>query len=90
MNKTQLVDAIAHEAGLTKADAASALNALLKVTQEALAKGDTVQLVGFGTFKISVRKARVGQNPKTHEKINIPQSNSVAFKVGAELKKAIN
>ncbi len=90
MNKTQLIEAIAHESGLTKTDATSALNALLKVTQEALAKGDTVQLVGFGTFKVSVRQARIGQNPKTHEKIEIPQSNSVSFKVGAELKKAVN
>lgn len=89
MNKTQLIDAIAQEAGLTKADAKRALDAVLKTTIDALRNGDNVSLVGFGSFKITERKARTGMNPKTRQKIEIPARNVVRFKPGAELEEAV-
>lgn len=89
MNKTQLVDAIAHEAGLTKAAAKGALDAMLKATIEALRNGDSVSLVGFGSFKLTERMARTGMNPRTHKKIEIPARRVVRFKPGAELEEAV-
>ena len=85
MNKAQLIDAIANEAGLTKADAKRALDAFVKTTTGALKKGDRVGLVGFGSWKVVNRAARKGKNPQTGAVINIPAKKVVKFKSGAEL-----
>lgn len=85
MNKTDLVNAIAEKAGLTKVDAKNALDATLNALSEALAAGDKVALVGFGTFAVTEKGARTGINPATKEKIEIPARKAVKFKAGAEL-----
>ena len=89
MNKTEVVDIIAQEAGITKAAAKGALEAVLKATSDALGKGDSVSLVGFGTFSVKERKARTGMNPKTRAKIQIPACKVVRFKPGADLEKRV-
>lgn len=89
MNKAQLIDAIAADAGLTKADAKKALDAFVKATSEALQDGDRVALVGFGTFSVNKRNARVGRNPKTGKPINIEAKNVVKFKPGSELSNSV-
>lgn len=86
MNKTELVDSIADKAGMTKVDAKKALEATLESIGEALAKGDSVQLVGFGTFKVNERSARTGRNPKTGEPLQIAASKVPAFVSGKALK----
>ena len=86
MNKAELVDAIASEAKLTKAVSKSALDAFMKVTSEALGKGDRVALVGFGSFSVVERSARTGRNPQTGKEIAIPSKKVVKFAPGAELK----
>ena len=85
MNKTQLIDAIAAEAGLTKTDAKKAIDAFIKTTSEQLKDGEKIALVGFGTFSISERSARVGRNPKTGEKIEVEKKRVVRFKAGSDL-----
>ncbi len=85
MNKTELVAAIAEKAGLSKADSKAALDATLEALTEALAKGDKVALIGFGTFSVSEKAARTGINPRTKETIEIAARKSVKFKQGAEL-----
>ncbi len=90
MNKSQLIDAIAAKAELTKVDAKKALDAFMSTTQETLKKGDKIALVGFGTFGVAKRAARKGQNPKTGQVINIPAKNVVKFSAGSELKGAVN
>ena len=90
MKKVELVEAVATKAGLTKADAARAVDATFEVITGALAKGDKVPLVGFGTFAVSKRAARTGRNPQTGAAVKIPARNAVAFKVGSQLKKAVN
>lgn len=85
MNKAQLIDAIAANAGLTKADAKKALDAFIKATTQALKKGDRVALVGFGSFSVSKRSARTGRNPQTGKEIKIPAKKVVKFKAGADL-----
>ncbi len=85
MNKTQLVDAIAQEAGLSKAVSKQALDAMLKVIADTVKAEEAVTLVGFGSFKISERAARTGKNPRTGEEIQIPAKKLVRFKPGAEL-----
>jgi DNA-binding protein HU-beta len=90
MNKSDLVDAIANSAGLSKADAGRALDGLVKTVTKALKKGDTVSLVGFGTFSVRSRAARTGRNPRTGETIKIKASNNPAFKAGKALKDAVN
>ncbi|MFO7999035.1 MAG: HU family DNA-binding protein [Bacteroidales bacterium] len=85
MNKAELIDAIASEAGLTKADAKKALDAFIGATTKALKKGDRVALVGFGSFSVSKREARKGRNPQTGKEITIPAKKVVKFKAGAEL-----
>lgn len=89
MNKTELVNAIAEEAKLSKVDAKAALDATLKVITDALAADDKVALVGFGTFMVSEKAARTGINPSTKEKIQIPAKKVVKFKPGAELGEAV-
>ena len=86
MNKSQLVDAIAAGAGLSKADAARALDSTTGAIHGALKSGDRVSLVGFGSFSVSARKAREGRNPQTGATIKIAAKNVVKFKAGAGLK----
>jgi len=90
MNKSDLIDAIAASAGLSKADAGRALDALVKTVTKTLKKGDTVSLVGFGTFSVRKRAARTGRNPRTGETIKIKASKNPAFKAGKALKDAVN
>lgn len=85
MNKAQLIDAIAHEAKLTKADAKKSLDALIKSTTTALKKGDRVALVGFGSFSVAKRSARTGRNPQTGKEIKIAAKKVVKFKAGSDL-----
>ena len=89
MNKAQLIDAIANEAGLTKADAKRALDGFVKTTTGALRKGDRVALVGFGSFSVSKRNARTGRNPQTGKPITIAAKKVVKFKAGADLSGAV-
>lgn len=90
MNKSELVAKIADEAGISKAAAEKALSALTGAITDALKKGDSVSLVGFGTFSVSERGARDGINPKTKEKIRIPARKAPKFKPGKALKDAVN
>ncbi len=90
MNKSDLVAQIANRSGLSAANARKALDAMLETVSESLADGERVQLVGFGTFKITERNSREGRNPKTGEVIQIPASKTPSFSAGAELKKAVN
>jgi len=85
MNKQELVSAMAEKAGLTKADSEKALNAFTASVADALGKGDSVQLVGFGTFSVSARAARSGKNPRTGEKITIAAKKVAKFKAGKAL-----
>ena len=89
MNKAQLIDAIAAEANLTKADAKRALDAFISTTTHALKKGDRVALVGFGSFSTSERGARTGRNPQTGAEIKIAAKKVVKFKAGTELSDAV-
>jgi DNA-binding protein HU-beta len=90
MNKAELIDAMASQAGLSKADAKRALDAFIDTTGGALKKGDRVALVGFGSFSVSKRSARKGRNPRTGKEINISAKNVVKFKAGAELSGNVN
>mgnify|MGYP001822138927 CR=1 FL=1 len=90
MNKSELNDAIADSANLSKADAGRALDGLVGAVTKALKKGDTVSLVGFGTFSVRKRAARTGRNPRTGETIKIKASKNPAFKAGKALKDAVN
>jgi DNA-binding protein HU-beta len=90
MNKTELVAAIAENAGLTKKDADKALKAFIDVTTGALKKGDKIALVGFGTFEVVKRPARTGRNPQTKKAIQIPASKAPKFRAGKGLKDAVN
>lgn len=89
MNKTELVDAIAAKANITKVAAKNALEATLTAITDSLEKGDSVQLVGFGTFKVNSRKARTGRNPKTGKEIKIAATTVPAFVAGKGLKDAV-
>jgi len=89
VNKTDLVSAVAQKAGMTKKDAEKAVSAVFESIEEALAKGDKVQLVGFGTFEVRERAARKGQNPRTGEPIDIPATKVPAFKAGKSLKEMV-
>ena len=90
MNKGELVDAVAGSAGLSRADAAKAVDATLDAIQSTLANGGSVSLVGFGTFTVKARAARMGRNPRTGEAIQIAASNVPGFKAGKGLKDAVN
>jgi DNA-binding protein HU-beta len=85
MNKGDLVNKIAEDAGLTKAQASAALDAVVDGVSSTLANGDKLTLVGFGTFSVSNRAARKGRNPQTGKEINIPAKNVVKFKPGKDL-----
>lgn len=89
MNKTELVNAIANDAKLTKVQAKAALDATLCAVTKALKKGDKVALIGFGTFDVKKKAARNGKNPATGAAIKIPAKKVVKFKAGAELAKVV-
>ena len=90
MNKNDLIDRVADTAGLSKADATRAVDAFTGTVSNALKSGDSVALVGFGTFEVRSRSARTGRNPQTGNTIEIPASKAPAFKPGKALKDAVN
>ncbi|MBU2527119.1 MAG: HU family DNA-binding protein [Flavobacteriaceae bacterium] len=90
MNKTELIDAIAADAGISKAAAKKALESVLGNVSKTLKKGGRVSLVGFGSWSVSKRSAREGRNPQTGATIKIAAKNVVKFKAGAELSDAVN
>ncbi len=90
MNKTELIDAIAKETGLSKKDSGKAVDAFVDTVTKALKKKDKVQLIGFGTFETAKRAARTGKNPQTGAAIKIPASIAPKFKAGKALKDAVN
>jgi DNA-binding protein HU-beta len=90
MNKADFIAAVAESAELSKADAGRAVDAMVETVTKALKKGDTVTLVGFGTFSIRKRAARTGRNPRTGQTIKIKASKNPAFKAGKALKDAVN
>ena len=89
MNKSELIAAVAAKADLSKKDAEAAVKAVIDSVSEALAGGDKVALVGFGTFEVKTRAARTGKNPRTGEAIEIPAAKVPSFKAGAALKNAV-
>jgi DNA-binding protein HU-beta len=90
MNKAEFTAAVAEESEQTKVDAAKAVDAVIKVIEAALKKGDSVSIVGFGTFTVRKRAARTGRNPRTGATIKIKASKVPAFKAGKALKDALN
>ncbi len=90
MNKSELIDAIAAGADISKAAAGRALDSMIDAVTGALKKGDTVSLIGFGTFVVRERAARTGRNPRTGQTINIAASKNPSFKAGKALKDAVN
>ena len=90
MTKTELISAVADQTGCTKKSADEAVNAIVSIITDTLAKGDKVSIVGFGTFEARVREARTGKNPRTHEPIKIPKATVPAFKAGKAFKDAVN
>lgn len=89
MTKSQLISAVAEAADVTKKDSEKIISSLIDTITSALEKGDKVQIVGFGTFEVRVRKQRQGRNPSTGKPITIPESKVPAFKAGKALKDAI-
>ena len=89
MNKTELIAAVAQRTGLTKQDTDKAVHAALDIMAAELAKGEKVQLAGFGSFEVKIRQARVGRNPHTKEAIEIPASKAPMFKASKNLKDAV-
>jgi len=89
MNKAEFIESVADKAGLTKADAGRALDGIVATLGKALKKGDSVSLIGFGTFSVKKRAARTGRNPSTGEAIKIKASKSPSFKPGKAFKDAI-
>lgn len=90
MNKTELTAALAATAEISKKDAEKALNAFVNVITETLSKGEKVQIVGFGSFEVKERPARVARNPRTGEEIKIEASKAPVFKAGKALKDTVN
>ena len=90
MNKTQLIASVAEMAEVTKKDAEKAVNAVFGSVQKALVEGEKVQLIGFGTFEVKSRSARVGRNPQTGKEIKITASKVPTFKAGKGLKEVVN
>lgn len=90
MNKAELIEAVAEQADLSKADAGRAIDAVVATVTDALAKQDDVALIGFGTFTVRERAARSGRNPQTGETIQIKAAKVPAFKAGKALKDAVN
>jgi DNA-binding protein HU-beta len=90
MNKSELIQAVADSADIPKATATKAVDAIIDSIKDALAEGDTVTLIGFGTFTVRERAARVGRNPRTGERLDIKAAKVPAFKAGKSLKDAVN
>ena len=90
MNKNELIDSMAAEAGMTKADAGKALDAFIASVTAALKKGDEIRLVGFGTFSVSKRAATTARNPRTGAEIKVAEKNVAKFKFGKSLQDALN
>ena len=90
MNKAEFVDAVADKASMSKADATTAVDAVLDSLTEAMKQGEQITLVGFGTFLVRKREARTGRNPRTGEPLEIAASNAPSFKAGKALKDAVN
>jgi len=90
MNKQELIDAIAGQTGQSKAQTGEMLDTTLDVIKKIVAKGDSLQLIGFGSFSSGKRAARVGRNPKTGEEIKIPAAKTVKFTAGKAFKDAVN
>ncbi len=90
MNKGEFIDAVAEAAGMSKVDAGRAVDAVVSTVTKTLKSGDSIALVGFGTFEVRNRAERTGRNPKTKEPITIPASKAAAFKPGKALKDAVN
>ena len=90
MNKTDLINAIAEQANLSKADAGRSLEAFINTIETTLKAGDVITLVGFGTFQVKARAARTGRNPQTGQEITIAAANVPSFKAGKGLKDAVN
>ena len=90
MNKSELIDAITQDADLSKASAGRALDAVISAVTDALKDGESVSLVGFGTFSVKARAARAGRNPQTGATIQIAAANIPSFKAGKALKDAVN
>ena len=89
MNKSELIAAMAEECAMTKSDTEKVLDSFMRQVEQALNRGDKVQLVGFGSFEVKARGERMGRNPKTKEEIRIPASRTPCFKAGKKLKDAI-
>lgn len=90
MNKAELIDAVADGSGLSKADAGRAVDAFVKSVTKALKKGQTVSLVGFGTFAVRKRAARTGRNPRTGEHVSVEKKSVPFFKTGKEMRERLN
>ena len=90
MNRKELVDALAAKTSLSKADTDRAISALIEIISDTLKTGDSLSLIGFGTFEVRKRAARTGRNPKTGEELKIKASKVPAFKAGTALKVAVN
>ena len=90
MNKADLINKVAEKSGLTKTKTAEVIDTLVETMQSALASGEKITLVGFGSFDVSKREAREGRNPKSGEKIAIPAKTVVRFKSGKELNESVN
>ena len=90
MKKTEMIEALAKETGLTKADVERVFNGTFNLFKDELSKGHNVAVAGFGTFKVSKRAARTGRNPQTGATIKIAASKSVGFKAGSALKEVVN
>jgi nucleoid DNA-binding protein len=90
MNKTQLIEAVASDSGLSKADSSRAIESLIDTVTRALKKGDEVSITGFGKFSVVKRAARAGVNPRTGERVKIKASKAPKFSAGASLKQAIH
>ena len=90
MNKSELINAIAEHANLSKADAGRSLEAIIKTIETTLKAGDVITLVGFGTFQVKARAPRTGRNPQTGQELTIAAANVPSFKAGKGLKDAVN
>ena len=90
MNKAELINAAAEKTGLSKKDTEAVITAALDVITEALSENEKVQLVGFGSFEVKGRAARIGRNPRTQQQIEIPASKTPVFKAGKALKDAVS
>ncbi len=90
MNKNELIEELSDKTGFTKSDTQKFVNAYVDVVSKTLKKGNEVQLVGFGTFRVAKRKARTGRNPQTGKALKIPAKKVPAFRAGKSLKEAVN